>query len=43
MMYLAGGSGLKQIIADSDDLMPPEGLPVARERAGGKSIHTGLK
>ncbi len=29
---LAGGSGLDKAIVDSDADMPPEGLPVARER-----------
>jgi hypothetical protein len=37
MMCLAGGSGLEQAIAEADAAMPREGLPVASERAGGKS------
>ncbi len=43
MMCLAGGSGLEQAIVDADAVMPPEGLPVASERAGGESRHLGLK
>ncbi len=43
MMCLAGWSGLKQAIVDSDAAMPPEGLPVASERAGGESRRHGLK
>ncbi len=42
-MCLAGGSGLEQAIADADAAMPPKGLPVASERAGGESRRTGLK
>ncbi len=42
-MWLAGGSGLEHAIADSDAAMLLEGLPVASERAGGESRHTGLK
>ncbi len=37
MMCLASGPGLEQAIAEADDAMPPEGLPVASERAGGGS------
>ncbi len=43
MMCLAGGLGLEQAIVDSDAVMPPEGLPVASERAGGESRRLGLK
>ena len=42
-MCQAGGAGLKQVIAAADDAMPPGGLPVASERAGGESRRTGLK
>ena len=42
-MCLAGGSGLEQAIVDADADMPPEGLPVASERAGGESRCLGLK
>ncbi len=38
-----GGAGLKQVIAAADDAMPPGGLPVASERAGGESRRTELK
>jgi hypothetical protein len=41
MMCLAGG--LEQAIVDADAAMPPEGLPVAIERAGGESRRLGLK
>ena len=37
MMCMAGGSGLEQAIVDADAAMPPEGLPVASERAGGEN------
>jgi hypothetical protein len=40
---LAGGSGLEQAIVYADAAMPPEGLPVASERAGGESRCLGLK
>ena len=43
MTCLAGGTGLEQVIAAADDAMPPEGLPVASERAGGESRRTGIK
>jgi hypothetical protein len=43
MMCLAGGSGLEQALIDADAAMPPEGLPVASERAGGESRRLGLK
>jgi hypothetical protein len=43
MMCLAGGSGLEQAIVDADDAMPPEGLPVASEWAGGESRLLGFK
>ncbi len=43
MMCLAVGSGLEQAIAEADDVMPQEGLPVASERAGGESRRTRLK
>ena len=43
MMCLAGGSGQEQAIVDADAAMPPEGLPVASERAGGESRRLGLK
>jgi hypothetical protein len=36
MMCLAGGSGMEQATAEADDAMPPEGLPVARKRAGAR-------
>jgi hypothetical protein len=39
----AGGSGLEPAIVDADAAMPPEGLPVASERAGGESRRLGLK
>ena len=42
-MCLAGGAGLKQVIAGAEDATPPGGLPVASERAGGESRRTGLK
>ncbi len=42
-MCLAGGSGLEQAIVDADAAMPPEGLPVTSERAGGESRRLGLK
>jgi hypothetical protein len=41
-MCLAGGSGLEQAFVDADAAMPPEGLPVASERAGGESRRLGL-
>jgi hypothetical protein len=41
-MCQAGGAGL-QVIAAAYDAMPPGGLPVASERAGGESRRTGLK
>ncbi len=37
MMCLHGTSGLEQEIAEADDTMPPEGLPVASKWAGGES------
>ncbi len=40
---LAGGSGLEQATADADAAIPPEGLPVASERAGFESRCLGLK
>jgi hypothetical protein len=43
MMCLAGGSGLEQAIVDAYAAMPPEGLPVVSERAGGKRRRLGLK
>jgi hypothetical protein len=43
MMCLAGGSGLEQAIVDADVAMPPEGLPVASERAGGEGRRLELK
>ena len=42
-MCQAGGAGLEQVIAAAEDAMPPGGLPVASERAGGESRRTGLK
>ena len=42
-MSQAGGAGLKQIISAADDAMPPGGLPVASERAGGEFRRTELK
>jgi len=42
-MSQADGAGLKQIIAAADDAMPPGGLPVASERAGGEFRRTELK
>ena len=42
-MYLAGGTGLEQVIAAADDAVPQEGLPVASERAGGEGRRAGLK
>ncbi len=42
-MYLAGGTGLEQVIAASDDAMPQAGLPIAGERAGGDGRRAGLK
>ena len=42
MMCLPGGSGLEQTSVDADAAMPPEGLPVASERAGGDSRRLGL-
>ena len=42
-MCQAGGAGLKQVIAAADDAMPPGGLPVASERAGGEFRRTELK
>ncbi len=42
-MCQAGGAGLKQLIANADDAMPPGGLPVSSERAGGESRRTELK
>jgi hypothetical protein len=42
-MCQAGGAGLEQVIAAADDAMPPGGLPVASERAGGESRRTELK
>jgi hypothetical protein len=42
-MCLAGGAGLEQVIAAAEDVMPPGGLPVASERAGGESRSTGFK
>ena len=43
MMCLASGSGMEQATVDADAAMPPEGLPVASERAGGESRRLGLK
>jgi hypothetical protein len=42
-MCQAGGAGLEQVIAAADDAMPPGGLPVASERAGGEPRRTRLK
>ncbi len=44
-MCMAGGAGLEhwQVIAGAEGAMPPGGLPVASERAGGESRRTGLK
>ena len=42
-MCKADGAGLKKVIAAAEDAMPPGGLPVASERAGGDSRRTGLK
>jgi len=42
-MCQPGGAGLEQVIAAAEDAMPPGGLPVASERAGGESRRTGLK
>jgi len=42
-MCQAGGAGLKQVIAAADDAMPPGGLPVTSERAGGEFRRTELK
>ncbi len=39
-MCQAGGAGLEQVIAVADDAMPPGGLPVASERAGGEWAQT---
>jgi hypothetical protein len=37
MMCLAGGLGLEQAIAEADDAISPEGLPVGSEQAGDES------
>ena len=42
-MGKADGAGLKKVIAAAEDAMPPGGMPVASERAGGESRRTGLK
>ena len=42
-MCQAGGAGLNKVIAAAEDAMPPGGMPVASERAGGESRRTGLK
>ena len=40
MMGLAGGSGLPAVMSRSDAAVPAECLPIASERAGGKSRST---
>jgi hypothetical protein len=42
-MCKAGGAGLNKVVAAAEDAMPPGGMPVASERAGGESRRTGLK
>jgi hypothetical protein len=41
MMCRAGGSSLEQAIAEADDAMPPQGLPVASERALRQVVRAG--
>ncbi len=43
VVWLAGGSGLTEVIARSEAVIPADGLPVASERAGGESRRSGLK
>jgi len=42
-MCKVGGADLNKVIAAAEDAMPPGGMPVASERAGGESRRTGLK
>ena len=42
-MCQAGVAGLNKVIAAAEDAMPPGGMPVASERAGGESRRTRLK
>ena len=42
-MCKEGGADLNKVIAAAEDALPPGGMPVASERAGGESRRTGLK